>query len=297
MLNEEFIKFDDVTHHRQDNRLSWNAATKAHNSHRVDQAKFLKDGGSTLFPEEVKLLGNVNNATLLHLMCNSGQDTLSLATLGAKVTGVDISDEAINFAKQLSADSGISADFYCSDAYDWFPKAKNEERSYNIIYTSYGVLHFLPDLAQWAHGISSLLTNGGKFVVIDFHPFIETLNWRRSHGKFPYFGDGKPITFKRGITDYVNNWKDLTTPSGYKKGIKRFNNPHPVHYYQWGISQIVTALLNAGLNLQDFREYPYTNGAKQFGCMKVQKNRTAILPDKYPNLPFMFSLIFTKHSK
>jgi len=89
-----------------------------HNSHRADQAKFLKNGGSTLFPEEINLLGNINKSTLLHLMCNSGQDSLSLAARRANVTGVDISDEPINFAKQLSIDSGLYADFYCSDLYN-----------------------------------------------------------------------------------------------------------------------------------------------------------------------------------
>jgi 2-polyprenyl-3-methyl-5-hydroxy-6-metoxy-1,4-benzoquinol methylase len=279
---------------RQDNRLSWNAATKAHNSHRADQAKFLKNGGSTLFAEEIYLLGDVNDSTLLHLMCNSGQDSLSLAASGAIVTGVDISDEAINFAKQLSIDSEIQADFYCSDVYDWFQQAISDKKVYDIIYTSYGVLHFLSDLDEWALGIVSLLKNNGKFVLIDFHPFIETLNWRRHHGRFPYFGDGTPITFNRGITDYIKSWKDLTTPSGYAKGVKYFKNPHKIHYYQWGLSQIVSALLNAGLNLEDFCEYSHTNGAKQFRCMTVKENRTAVLPEKYPNLPLMFSLVLKK---
>jgi 2-polyprenyl-3-methyl-5-hydroxy-6-metoxy-1,4-benzoquinol methylase len=291
MYKDQIQKDADAAKRRQDNRLSWNAATKAHNSHRADQAKFLKNGGSTLFPEELALLGDLNNKELLHLMCNSGQDSLSLAAYGAKVTGVDISDEAINFAKLLSIDSGIPTEFCCFDVYDWFSEAKKNEKLYDIIYTSYGVLHFLSDLDEWGEGIASLLKKGGKFIVIDFHPFIETLNWRRRHGRFPYFGDGAPITYNRGITDYIKSWKDLTTPSGYQKGVKYFKNPHKVHYYQWSISQIIGALLKTGLKLEDFREYPFTNGAKQFWCMKVKENRTAVLPEKYPNLPFMFSLV------
>lgn len=83
------------------NRLSWNAATVAHNSHKGDQAAFFRRGGSTLFPEELDLLGDIAGLSLLHLQCNSGQDSLSLAQLGADVTGVDISDEAIAFARRL----------------------------------------------------------------------------------------------------------------------------------------------------------------------------------------------------
>ena len=91
----------------------------AHNSHKRDQAKFLRAGGSTLFAEELGLLGDVRDRSLLHLQCNSGQDSLSLVQLGAQVTGVDISDTAIDFARQLSRDSGLSASFERADVLEW----------------------------------------------------------------------------------------------------------------------------------------------------------------------------------
>ena len=94
---------------RERNRLSWNAATRAHNSHKANQAAFLREGGSTLRAEELDLLGKIAGKRLVHLLCNSGQDSLSLAAMGAHVTGVDISDVAIDFARKLSADSGIEA--------------------------------------------------------------------------------------------------------------------------------------------------------------------------------------------
>jgi 2-polyprenyl-3-methyl-5-hydroxy-6-metoxy-1,4-benzoquinol methylase len=87
------------------NRLSRNAATVAHNSHKSDQAAFFRGGASTLFPEELELLAEVAGLSVLHLQCNSGQDSLCLARLGADVTGVDISDEAIAFARRLSEES------------------------------------------------------------------------------------------------------------------------------------------------------------------------------------------------
>ena len=74
---------------REQNRRSWNAATRAHNSHKADQAAFLRNGGSTLYAEELELLGDVVERRLVHLLCNSGQDSLSLAAMGARVTGVD----------------------------------------------------------------------------------------------------------------------------------------------------------------------------------------------------------------
>ena len=91
----------------------------AHESHRLDQARFIAQGGCTLFPEELGLLGSVEGKRVLHLLCNTGQDSLSLAALGATVTGVDISDEAIAAARRLSRESGVRATFCRADLYDW----------------------------------------------------------------------------------------------------------------------------------------------------------------------------------
>ena len=87
---------------REQNRRSWDAVVGAHDSHRGDLAAFLRGDGSMLFPEERRLLGDLAGKTLVHLQCNSGGDTLSLALLGAEVTGVDISDGAISSAHALS---------------------------------------------------------------------------------------------------------------------------------------------------------------------------------------------------
>src|SRR3972149_12175089 len=110
MVQPRFTDAEDPEARRaihEANRLSWNEATKAHNSHKVDQAAFFHAGGNKLFPEETELLGDVSGKSVLHLQCNAGQDTLSIKQLGAeKVTGVDISDEAIYFARRLSKDSG-----------------------------------------------------------------------------------------------------------------------------------------------------------------------------------------------
>ena len=109
----------------EENRRAWNAATQVHNSHKRDQATYLREGGTTVFPEEIELLGDISGKRLLHLQCNAGQDTLSLARLGADVTGVDISDEAIAFATALSTDSGIPAKFARADVYDWLEAAQD----------------------------------------------------------------------------------------------------------------------------------------------------------------------------
>src|SRR3989442_9844737 len=142
----------------EQNRLSWNEATRAHNSHKADQAKFLREGGNKLHPEEIGLLGDLSGKSVLHLQCNAGQDTLCIKQLGAaKVTGVDISDEAIDFARKLSADSGVVATFHRADVYEWLENTQQGDERYDIVFCSYGAIIWLSDLSAWAEGISALL--------------------------------------------------------------------------------------------------------------------------------------------
>jgi 2-polyprenyl-3-methyl-5-hydroxy-6-metoxy-1,4-benzoquinol methylase len=104
------------------NRQSWNAATQAHNSHKRDQATFLRNGGSTLRDEELALLGDIAGKTLLHLQCNSGQDSLSLAARQAEVTGVDISDEAISQAVRSRVTPGLPPSFVARTSTTGWPR-------------------------------------------------------------------------------------------------------------------------------------------------------------------------------
>ena len=137
----------------EQNRRSWNAVTAAHNSHKLDQAGFLRRGGSTLYPEELELLGEVAGRRLLHLQCNCGQDSLSLASLGADVLGVDISDAAIQTAQELAQASGLPARFERADVLDWLDAAVAEGRRFDRVFSSYGTIPWLADLARWARGV------------------------------------------------------------------------------------------------------------------------------------------------
>jgi SAM-dependent methyltransferase len=277
----------------EENRLAWNAATVAHNSHKVDQAAFLRGGGSTLFPEELELLGDVEGLSLLHLQCNAGQDSLSLARLGATVTGVDISDEAIAFARQLSLDSGIPATFVRSDVYDWLEEAGRRPERYDVVYSSYGVLVWLSDIRAWARGIAEVLKPGGRLVVVEFHPFPHVFDWDWSL-KYPYFRDGEPLTYEHGVGDYVALSGEALAPSGYVEGVQDFVNPHPGHEFQWGIGEVATALLEAGLVITALREYPYANGAKLFERMRETPGKRMVPPAEVPSLPLMYGVAARK---
>ncbi len=277
----------------EENRLSWNEATKAHNSHKGDQAKFFREGGSTLFPEEMELLGDIAGLSLLHLQCNAGQDTLSLAQLGAVVTGVDISDEAIAFAQKLSQESGIPATFHRADVYDWLEETSQGNQRFDIVFCSYGAVCWLSNIKIWAQGIASVLKPNGRFVIVEFHPITLIFDWDWTH-KFPYFSEGKPLTWQDGIGDYVANSDQGLTPWGYETGIENFRNPYRTHEFTWGIGEVVSALLEAGLILEVLKEYPYTNGCKIFERMRETLGRRMVPPEDVPNLPLMYAIAARK---
>jgi SAM-dependent methyltransferase len=270
------------------NRVSWNLATEAHNSHKRDQAAFFRAGGSTLFPEEIELLGNLQGKTLLHLQCNAGQDTLSLVQLGATVTGVDISDTAIAFARQLSADSGIPATFERADIFDWLAATSTQ---FDGVFVSYGALVWLSDLNAWGQGVARVLKPGGRFVLMEFHPVygIFEEGWKLT---YDYMG-GTHLRFG-GVGDYVALSGDMLAPSGYEEGIVDFQNPHPSHEFCWGISDIVMPLLEAGLLLRELREYPYSNGFKRFSDMREIPGGRFTVPEGMPQIPMMLGLVAQK---
>jgi len=274
---------------REQNRLSWNAAVGAHDSHRGDLAGFLREGGSTLFPEERALLGDINGKTLLHLQCNSGGDSLSLALLGAAVTGVDISDEAISSAGTLSSETGIPADFVRADVYDWLEEATREGRRFDIVFSSYGVVCWLPDLEAWAGGIAAVLETDGRFVLVDFHPVAEMFDEHWNHA-YAYPSGGARLLLEEGVGDYVAGAKGGLTPAGFVEGAGDFENPHRSHLFRWGLGEVVTALAAAGLRIAALQEYPYSNGERLFARMRELPGRRMFPPESVPAVPLMYGI-------
>jgi SAM-dependent methyltransferase len=270
------------------NRLSWNAATVAHNSHKGDQAAFFRNGGSTLFPEELDLLGDVAGLRLLHLQCNSGQDSLSLARLGAEVTGVDISDEAIAFARRLSDRSGVAASFERADVFAWLEQATSAGWSFDRVFSSYGTICWLSDIEAWARGIAGVLKPGGHFAFMEFHPFAMVFDpgWKPH---YDYFG-GAPVE-EAGVGDYVAESGGGLTLDDNEAGVVGFQNPHRSYEFAWGVSDVVSALLGAGLTLERLVEYPYANGWRGFERMRDIGGRRMVPPEDMPRLPLMYGLV------
>lgn len=274
---------------REQNRRSWNAVSGAHDSHRGDLAGFLSDGGSTLFPEERGLLGDLRGASLAHLQCNSGGDSISLARLGASVTGVDISDAAIRSARQLSERSGLPAEFVRDDIYDWLEKTKRGSRHFDVVYASYGVVCWLSDLRAWAEGISSILLPGGRFVMVEFHPVSDMFdeNWSLVYG-YPHGGESSVLA--EGVGDYVGESGGGLTPAGFVEGERGFENPEECHLFRWGLGDVVAALAGAGLRISALEEYPYSNGERKFAGMRRLPGGRMVPPEDTPSTPLMYGI-------
>ncbi len=277
----------------EQNRRSWNAATRAHNSHKRDQAAFLRGGGSTLFPEELELVGELSGRSLLHLCCNAGQDTLSLARLGARTTGVDISDEAVAFAQQLAADSGIDSEFERGDVYDWLPRAARERRRFDRVFMTYGVLGWMSDLDLLFRGIAGVLEHGGRVVSLEFHPATMVLD-ENLQLRYPYFREAGPYRWDDGVNDYVALCGAALTPSGWVDGDQDFKNPHVVWEFPHSISELIGAALGAGLRIESVREWPYANGFRPFKKMRELPGRRFTVPEGVPEQPLMFGLVASK---
>jgi len=218
--------------YKEINKKAWDKRTQVHVDSKFYAVPAFLAGKSTLNPVELEQVGDVQGKNLLHLQCHFGQDTLSWARLGAQVTGVDLSTASIKKAQQLAQKMGIKAHFINDDIYSF--GAANQQQ-FDIVYTSYGVLCWLPDLNQWAQTIANSLKIGGQFNIVEFHPFNDLLSG------YSYFPTENPDIEEDGT--YTENC------TGEKSTMVTW--PHT-------ISEVVQSLLNAGLTIDEFHEYPYS---------------------------------------
>ena len=166
--------------HFETNRKTWNEKVKIHADSAMYDLEAFKTGKSSLMPYEQKALGDVQGKSMLHLQCHFGQDTLSWSREGAKCTGVDLSDEGIKLAKELNDELQLDANFICCNVLETSEFVKE---TFDIVFTSYGVIGWLPNLKPWGKMIAERLNPGGVFYMVEFHPIV----WM-----FDYL-DGKPV--------------------------------------------------------------------------------------------------------
>ncbi len=243
------------------NREHWDEATRLHTTSNCYGIEEFKAGCCRLHRVEVEEVGDVRDRRLLHLQCHFGIDTLSWARRGARVTGVDFSPEAIKQARALAVNTQIEAEFVCSDLYS-LPAQRQPTGKFDIVFTSYGVLNWLPDLTPWGELIAQYLAPSGFFYIVEAHPTARMFAMQDDmptgqsvHPRFPYFHDPAGIRQPPGV--------DYADPS----------RRHAVGTHEWqhSMADIVNAITGAGLVVEWIHEYPFCAWPIVAGCEVVER--------------------------
>lgn len=246
------------------NRKLWNARTIIHFDSDFYSVKEFIKGGSSLQSIELERLGNIEGKKVLHLQCHFGQDSISLSRMGAKVTAVDLSDQAILKAKQLAQDCGEDVRFICCDLYN-LPNLLDD--SFDLVFTSYGVIGWLPDLDRWASVISHFLKPDGRLLLVEFHPVVWIFDPDFQHIQYDYFNRETIIETETGT------YTDRDAPIELESVC--WNHP---------TSEVLNSLLSNGLSIKAFDEFdysPYNCFNKTVACGE-NKFRIGHLENKIP---------------
>jgi hypothetical protein len=166
---------------------------------------------------------------------------------------------------------------------------------FDLVFSSYGAIVWLSDLRAWAQGVAGVLAPGGRFVLVEFHPFLAMLDGQ-GRQVVNHYGGGRLLSYAEGIGDYVAWAGPVLAPSGYLEGVRDFRNPHPGHEFNWALSEVVTALLEAGLRLETLREYPYANGFPAYEGTRLLPGGRYGPAEGQPSIPLMYSLSARKET-
>jgi SAM-dependent methyltransferase len=257
------------------NKETWNKKVEVHVKSDFYDLKNFIEGKTSLNKYELEEVGEVKGKSLLHLQCHFGLDTLSFSRLGAKCTGIDISNNGILKAEELNNKLGLDATFLASNIYD-IPK--NLKAKFDVVFTSYGVIGWLPDLTSWAKIIADKLTKNGFFYMIEFHPIVWMFDYLQNPPKLIYPYLNREVIYEEYKGTYTNTDANIISKE-----------------YCWnhGLGEVVTALTKAGLHIEflhEFEESPYNC----FPEMEETVNGMYVLKNFKEKFPLLFSVKATK---
>lgn len=258
------------------NRKLWNDKVAYHlESEFYDMPGFLS-GKTSLKEIELSLLENISGKSILHLQCHFGQDSISLSKLGAKVTAVDFSEEAVAAAKKIAAQMNVDTTFICSDIYE-LPKQLDEK--FDFVFTSYGTIGWLPDLDKWAKVIAQFLKPNGQLIFVEFHPIVWMFDADFKSVAYSYFNTEAIVEENTGtyadknapITNHEVNWN------------------HPT-------SEVLNSLISNGLTIDQYNEFDFS----PYNCFN---NMEEFAPNRFRiksmanKIPIVFALTATKKTR
>ncbi|MBN1921816.1 MAG: class I SAM-dependent methyltransferase [Anaerolineae bacterium] len=229
----------------QANRQGWDGLAETHfRNYHIDRLVT----GTPLINDVIRReVGDVRGKSLVHLLCHIGTDTLSWALLGARVTGIDISPESLKYARQLARQMDIEAEFIEADVMQVMEHVK---RKFDIVFSSIGVLCWIPDIEKYARTVRHLLDDSGFFTIFDGHPFRSVL--LDADGEASAGSTIQGDYFRKEVWHY-DTMGDYTDP----------DLKVPVHSFEWHwtMGEIITAFCDVGMRIVFLHEYPhYTYG-------------------------------------
>lgn len=259
------------------NRAYWDERVATHVGSKFYDLESFKRGQSTIDEQTRAFVGPVAGKTLLHLQCHFGMDTLSWARLGAVATGVDFSEAAIKQARSLSDELAIPARFIEANVYELSDQL---DEQFDLVFTSWGTVVWLPDLAGWAQVIAEHLKPGGTFVYIDSHPTMFLLDYRVE--------DELKIGF-----DYFNEEPELEDyEASYADPASKHENTRSAQWLH-SLGSIINALSEAGLRIERVEEEPVASW-KYHALMEQGDEGHWRLPEAYPQIPLKLAIRATK---
>lgn len=221
------------------NKTYWNQLVDKHVNGSFYKMDEWLAGWNSINSAELDLLGDIRGKKILHLQCHFGQDSLSLARMGAQVTGVDLSDAAVDKANSLAEELELNATFVCCDVLELDQHLKDS--TYDIVFTSYGTIGWLPNLDEWARIIDHYLVPGGQFIIVDFHPVLWMMDEDFNDVKYDYF-----------------NRETIVEESDQSYGEESSHEPRKNVSWNHPTSEVIAALRTQGLIINQFLEYDYS---------------------------------------
>ncbi|GAA0565600.1 class I SAM-dependent methyltransferase [Actinomadura livida] len=233
----------DVDDYVAINRANWDERAPAHaDSPDYEFDRFINDPGhlSGVVRFDRPRLGDLTGLRAVHLQCHIGTDTVSLARLGATMSGLDFSAAALDQARRLATATGSTIDFHHAELYDAVEVFGRE--SFDLVYTGMGALIWLPDVTRWARVVADLLRPGGRLFVREGHPMLFALDETAGPPslRYPYFETAEPVIFDEPGT-YVQTETEFTQAL--------------THEWNHGLGETITALLAAGMRLTGLAEH------------------------------------------
>lgn len=263
----------------QANRAHWDERVPLHVASDFYDLDAFRAGKDALRDFERAEVGDVTGRSLLHLQCHIGVDTLSWARHGAsRVVGLDFSEPAVDVARDLAAELGLTADraaFVASDVYD--AREAVPDPSYDIVYTGVGALCWLPDIRRWAETVAALLSPGGFLYLAEFHPLTDILD---------------DETGSRVINDYFTRDAWINELSGTYADLDAATSNNRSVEWQHPLGEVVSALAAAGLRIEFLHEHDVSLFPR-FDSFEVRDGYHRFPADR-PRIPLMYSLKASK---